>query len=56
VAALQASGRFEPSEIAGTRRVLTAAAMTYVAALAVSVAQVLRLLIRVAQIVGRSRD
>lgn len=56
VAALQASGRFEPSEIAGTRRVLTAAAMTYVAALAVSVAQVLRLVIRVAQIVGRSRD
>ena len=56
VETLRQSGRLDASEIAGTRRVLTAAAMTYVAALAVTLAQVLRLVIRVAQIVGRNRD
>lgn len=56
VETLRQSGRLDASEIAGTRKVLTAAAMTYVAALAVTLAQILRLVIRVAQIVGRNRD
>ena len=56
VETLRQSGYLDASEIAGTRKVLTAAAMTYVAALAVTLAQILRLVIRVAQIVGRNRD
>ena len=43
---------FTDNELSGARKVLTAAAMTYVAALAVSLAQLLRLLIIVA---GSSR-
>ena len=56
VETLRQSGYLDEGEIAGTRKVLTAAAMTYVAALAVTLAQILRLVIRVAQIVGRNRD
>ena len=53
---IRASGMFARDEEQGARRVLTAAAMTYVAALAVSLAQLLRLLIIVAQASGRRRD
>ena len=56
MAAISDSGRFEREEQQGARRVLTAAAMTYVAALAVSLAQLLRLLIIVANATGRRRD
>lgn len=48
---LNGCGRLSPEETKGSRKVLTAAAMTYVAALAVSVMQLLRLLLIVA---GRS--
>ena len=54
--ALHASGSFSRAEEQGARRVLTAAAMTYVAALAVTLAQLLRLLIIVANASGRRRD
>ena len=43
--ALTASGRFTDEELDGARRVLRAAALTYVAALAVSLLQILRLVI-----------
>lgn len=53
VQALQADGRLSEQELAGVKKVLTAAALTYVAALLVSMAQLLRLLL----IVGsRRRD
>ncbi len=45
MAAISGSGAFTKEESVGARRVLTAAAMTYVAALAVSFAQLLRLLL-----------
>ena len=45
ISAMKSSYRFEGEEISDARRVLKAAAMTYVAALAVSVAQLLRLLL-----------
>ena len=45
LAALRTSGRFDEEEIKGARKVLTAAALTYVAALASSLAQILRLLL-----------
>lgn len=45
LAALRTSGRFDEDEIKGSRKVLTAAALTYVAALASSLAQILRLLL-----------
>ena len=48
--AMRQSGRFEDAEITASRRVLSAAAMTYVAALIVSLAQLLRLVL----IVGNS--
>ena len=41
---LSGSGRLTEEELGGVKKVLTAAALTYVAALAVSVAQLLRLL------------
>ena len=44
IAALRESGYFSQEQIVGARKVLTAAALTYVAALAVSMAQLLRLL------------
>ncbi len=56
MAALADSGSFTPEEERGARRVLTAAALTYVAALAVSLAQILRLLLIVANASGRRRD
>ena len=56
ITALHASGSFTREEEQGARRVLSAAAMTYVAALAVSLAQLLRLLIIVANASGRRRD
>ena len=43
--ALTASGRFTDEELDGARRVLRAAALTYVAALAVSLLQILRLVL-----------
>ena len=54
--ALSDSGSFTSDEERGARSVLKAAAMTYVAALAVSLAQLLRLLIIVANASGRRRD
>ncbi len=50
--ALRASGRMYDEELTASRKVLTAAAMTYVAALAVSLMQLLRLVL----IFGRRRD
>jgi Zn-dependent membrane protease YugP len=51
ISALKDSHRFENEEISASRKVLSAAAMTYVAALAVSLAQLLRLVL----IVGGGR-
>ncbi len=45
MAALRASGNYTEEELAGAKKVLTAAAMTYVAALAVSLLNILRLVI-----------
>lgn len=53
VGTLVSSGIVGEDEIGGARKVLTAAAMTYVAALAVSLAQFLRLLVLFG---GRRRD
>lgn len=52
VAALSQSGRFTDEELKGVKKVLFAAAMTYVAALLVSLANFLRLLLLVS---GRGR-
>ncbi|MBR5314502.1 MAG: zinc metallopeptidase [Clostridia bacterium] len=54
IEAIEGSGILGSDEIKGSKKVLTAAAMTYVAALAVSLAQLLRLLILVGG--GRRRD
>lgn len=56
MAAISDSGSFTREEEKGARAVLSAAAMTYVAALAVSLAQLLRLLLIVANSSGRRRD
>lgn len=53
VAALEMSGSISDDEIYGVKKVLSAAAMTYVAALAVAVANLLRLVLRFG---NRSRD
>lgn len=45
VAALEGSGQFSEEELKGVKKVLTAAALTYVAALLVSFANLLRLLL-----------
>jgi Zn-dependent membrane protease YugP len=45
MAALRASGQYTDEELSGARRVLTAAALTYVAALASSMLQIFRLLL-----------
>ena len=45
VAAISESGCLGEDEVPGTRKVLNAAALTYVAALAVSLAQLFRLLL-----------
>ena len=47
IAALQSDGALNSEELAGSRRVLSAAALTYVAALAVSLMQLLRLVLLV---------
>ncbi len=56
IKALGTSGILYDDEIGGAKKVLTAAAMTYVAALAVTVMQLLRLLIIVASSTNRRRD
>lgn len=56
MAALSGSGWYSKDELRGSRRVLTAAALTYVAALAVSALQLLRLLIYVIRLSGRGKD
>ena len=53
MAALGASGWYAPDELRGSRKVLTAAALTYVAALAVSAIHLLRLLLYVVRIANR---
>ncbi|MEG1304810.1 MAG: zinc metallopeptidase, partial [Oscillospiraceae bacterium] len=53
IAVLDGDGILEPDEVGGAKKVLGAAAMTYVAALAVSVANLLRLIL-IAQ--SRNRD
>lgn len=45
IAALRGSGRLSEDEIKGTKKVLTAAAMTYVAALAASIANLIRVIL-----------
>lgn len=47
VKALESCGRLSDDEISGSKKVLSAAALTYVAALTVSITQLLRLLLRV---------
>lgn len=47
VKALENCGRLSEDEISGSKKVLSAAALTYVAALAVSIAQIIQLLARV---------
>jgi Zn-dependent membrane protease YugP len=54
IEAIEGAGILGSDEIQGSKKVLKAAAMTYVAALAVSLAQLLRLLILVGG--GRRRD
>lgn len=53
VKALEMGGTMAEEEIRGVKKVLSAAAMTYVAALAVSIANLLRLILRFG---GRRRD
>ena len=53
VTALEMSGSIGDEELKGVRKVLSAAAMTYVAALAVAVANLLRLVLRFG---NRNRD
>ena len=53
VEALEMGGTMAEEELRGVKKVLSAAAMTYVAALAVSVANLLRLVLRFG---GRNRD
>ena len=53
VNALEMGGTMADEEIRGVKKVLSAAAMTYVAALAVSIANLLRLVLRFG---GRNRD
>ena len=55
VGALQESGQFTADEIKGVRRVLTAAALTYVASLFVSLMSLLRLILLVSGSRGRRR-
>lgn len=55
VAALESSGQFTDQELKGVRRVLNAAALTYVAALFVSLMSLLRLILLVSGSRGRRR-
>lgn len=52
ISALEESGSFQSNEISSAKKVLSAAALTYVAALAVAIAQLLRLVL----IVGGSNN
>ena len=52
---LEASGMLKSGEIGGARRVLSAAAMTYVAALAAALASLLRLVLIASRASGRRR-
>jgi len=56
VAALEASGMIEPFEVPGTRAVLRAAAMTYVASAVSAIMQLLYFLWRAGILGGRSDD
>ncbi|MBQ4586934.1 MAG: zinc metallopeptidase, partial [Clostridia bacterium] len=56
LAILDNSGNFSQKELRASKRVLSAAALTYVAALAVTLAQILRLLIIVLSHVKRKDD
>lgn len=53
LATLDATGMLSPQELSGTRKVLSAAALTYVAALVVTLAQLLRFILLFG---GRSRN
>lgn len=55
VVALERSGRFTPEEIKGVKQVLTAAALTYVASLFVSLMSLIRLILIVGGNRGRRR-
>lgn len=55
VVALERSGRFSPEEIKGVKQVLTAAALTYVASLFVSLMSLIRLILIVGGNRGRRR-
>ena len=56
IAAIRSANILDESEMKGAKKVLSAAAMTYVAALAVTVMQLLRLLIIVASSTGRRKN
>ena len=57
IGAIEAETRLTREEVQGAKKVLTAAAMTYVAALAVSLMQLLRLILLVGRVSGsRRRD
>ena len=53
--ALDGSGRLDRDELKGAKKVLSAAAMTYVAALAVSITQLLRLILILSRLSNRRR-
>jgi Zn-dependent membrane protease YugP len=56
LAALRGSGIVTPQELGGVRRVLTAAALTYVAAAAAAILQLLYFALRAGLLGGSSRD
>ena len=56
LATLQSTGVMPPEEIAGARKVLSAAALTYVAAFVTSVLTLLYWAFRLGLFGGRSRD
>ena len=56
IAAIRSANILDESEMKGAKKVLSAAAMTYVAALAVTIMQLLRLLIIVASSTGRKKN
>ena len=53
LAAIRASGRFDAQEVSASKKVLSAAAMTYVASLAVTLMTFLRLLVLLSDARGR---
>ena len=56
LAALRSDGRYSDEELRGAKKVLTAAALTYLAALAGSLLQLLRLVLIASSRNGRDRD